>query len=211
MKKFIHNTQHYTHTCIFIIICLCINSIFNSPIFSLLLPCCGTQITHKSNRTEVARKHSRPARRCLIEYRWNSRSNTSFGNETSDEIAVCSVVLFSWPSPSLLPPLSLASAHPLPFAFFLSVAAFILRKLYTSLCVDSVFYVIFIFFFFRLSPVIALFPFRRMLSSVLVCLCVAPSPPLSLRFIYSLQEHDSRRLSFFLSCGSSNFCVNHKL
>lgn len=31
---------------------------------------CGANIVHKSNSTDVARKHSRPALRCLIEYRW---------------------------------------------------------------------------------------------------------------------------------------------
>lgn len=103
------------------------------PIFSKVFPCCGTKITHKSNKTEVARKHSRPARRCFIEYRWNSRSRTSFGKDTSDEIAVGLVLPLSSPLP--LSPFSLTSAQPFPFAFVFSAVAFILSFLSLSVCV----------------------------------------------------------------------------
>lgn len=107
------------------------------PIFSTFLPCCGTKITHKSNSTEVARKHSRPARRCFIEYRWNSRSRTSFGKDTSDEIAVVGLFSLPFPLPSpSLSPLTLTSAQPFPFpfAFGFSVDAFILCCLFHFLC-----------------------------------------------------------------------------
>lgn len=55
------------------------------PKLSQLWPC-GTQIAHKSNSTDATRKLSRPARRCLMEYRWNRLSSTSFGKDTSAEM-----------------------------------------------------------------------------------------------------------------------------
>lgn len=106
--------------------------------FSKRLPGCGMKIIHKSNSTEVTRKHSRPARRCFIEYRWNSRSRTSFGNETSDEsAATVDVVVVDCFASLVVGPVALASlSSPLssfafvsaaqPFTFFFSTFAFIL-------------------------------------------------------------------------------------
>lgn len=117
------------------------------PMFSKRLPGCGMKITHKSNSTEVTKKHSRPARRCFIEYRWNNRSSTSFGSETSDEMAAtvdvvvvvdcfASLVVgpsagasLSLPQPPPSPP-SLSSfafvSAAQPFTVFFSPFAFIL-------------------------------------------------------------------------------------